>query len=616
MKTSVFKKATALLLAFMMMFSLVVTAVSAADAATLTVNVDKDAYKPGETVTVTVTASGLNAKTLGITFAYDNTALEIISGAWAVDALMKDYNVADNRGVMTFTDAQAIDGDLFTLVLLVKEGVEDGDYAVTANLLKDSDLAATGNVKVANVTVCDHANANVAFDDAQHWKECECGEKFDFADHAFDNDCDTTCDCGYTRTIEHVWGEFVYDEVSHWKECACGEKAEVAAHVFENDCDTTCDCGYTRDIEHKYETKFDANGHWTECACGDKTAVNPHVFGEWVIDTEATDTATGAKHRDCACGYTESKVTPKLMKFASATLTFESSITINFKVKPEYFDFNKYGYTDHYVVFTFEDDYGVPYDTVVTEYRVENPGTSSERYVYEFNGVKAFQMTTPVTATLYGTYEGEIYAGKPQPYSVQQYCSNQLSKSANAEFKGLLVHFLDYGTAAQEEWDIRLDNLANSVVTDAHRAFCNADVRTYSSITDTKYKDIDNEIVTWKSATLLFQDAIVIRLRLTATDMTGISCKVTSGDGREWIIENEDITWNASAARYEIHFDGLYAFDLSTAVYFTMMKDGVEVSDTLSYSVESYVAGKITGSQAALLKAMMMYGDSAAIYFK
>ncbi len=39
------------------------------------------------------------------------------------------------------------------------------------------------------------------FDDTHHWEECSCGETQNQAEHAYTGNADTTCDCGYTRTV-------------------------------------------------------------------------------------------------------------------------------------------------------------------------------------------------------------------------------------------------------------------------------------------------------------------------------------------------------------------------------------------------------------------------------
>ena len=52
---------------------------------------------------------------------------------------------------------------------------------------------------------------------------------------------------------------------------------------------------------HSYgsEWKNDADNHWHECSCGDKTDVAAHTASDWIIDTPATATTSGSKHKEC-----------------------------------------------------------------------------------------------------------------------------------------------------------------------------------------------------------------------------------------------------------------------------------------------------------------------------
>ena len=55
---------------------------------------------------------------------------------------------------------------------------------------------------------------------------------------------------------------------------------------------------------HSYGTewKYDDTNHWHECECGDKADIAAHSASEWIVDTAATETADGAKHKECtAC---------------------------------------------------------------------------------------------------------------------------------------------------------------------------------------------------------------------------------------------------------------------------------------------------------------------------
>ena len=228
-------------------------------------------------------------------------------------------------------------------------------------------------------------------DTDNHWKECSrCHEKKDEAAHDYgsDNICDT---CGYDKTVPHThnltlvpakaptctekgntayytcdgcdkWFEdatgaseitdktsvilaatghsasdWKSDNTDHWKECTvvgCGviiedSKAVHTAGEWIIDTPATATtsgskhkectvCGYTMATEtisatgggehtHSYgsEWKNDADNHWHECSCGDKKDTAAHTAGEWIIDTPATATTDGSKHKECTvCGYT------------------------------------------------------------------------------------------------------------------------------------------------------------------------------------------------------------------------------------------------------------------------------------------------------------------------
>ena len=228
-------------------------------------------------------------------------------------------------------------------------------------------------------------------DTDNHWKECSrCHEKKDEAAHNYgsDNICDT---CGYDKTVPHThnltlvpakaptctekgntayytcdgcdkWFEdatgaseitdktsvilaatghsasdWKSDNTDHWKECTvvgCGVIIEgsKAAHtagewIIDTPATATTSgskhkectvCGYTMATEtipatgggehtHSYgsEWKNDADNHWHECSCGDKKDTAAHTAGEWIIDTPATATTSGTKHKKCTvCGYT------------------------------------------------------------------------------------------------------------------------------------------------------------------------------------------------------------------------------------------------------------------------------------------------------------------------
>ena len=211
-------------------------------------------------------------------------------------------------------------------------------------------LAATG-----------HSASDWKSDNIDHWKECTvvgCGVIIEDSKAAhtagewiIDTPATAETDgskhkectvCGYTITTEaipatggehtHSYGsEWKNDADNHWHECSCGDKKDTSAHtagewIIDTPATAETDgskhkectvCGYTMTTEaipatggehtHSYgsEWKNDADNHWHECSCGDKKDTSAHTAGEWIIDTPATATTSGSKHKKCTvCGYT------------------------------------------------------------------------------------------------------------------------------------------------------------------------------------------------------------------------------------------------------------------------------------------------------------------------
>ena len=134
----------------------------------------------------------------------------------------------------------------------------------------------------------------------------------------------------------HSYGtEWKYDDANHWHECECGDKADIAAHsasewIVDTAATETADgakhkectvckkvletapipaTGSTHTHSYGTEWKYDGTNHWHECQCGDKADTAAHSF-QWVIDKAATKEATGIKHEECTvCGAKRSENT-------------------------------------------------------------------------------------------------------------------------------------------------------------------------------------------------------------------------------------------------------------------------------------------------------------------
>ena len=136
----------------------------------------------------------------------------------------------------------------------------------------------------------------------------------------------------YVGPHTHTYGGPWYaDAKSHWHQCtdsACpdpsGSTKDLASHTFVWKVDKAAtetqtglkhkECTVCKKVletatipatgsshTHSYGTdwKYDDTNHWHECECGDKADVAAHSASEWIVDTAATETAAGAKHKEC-----------------------------------------------------------------------------------------------------------------------------------------------------------------------------------------------------------------------------------------------------------------------------------------------------------------------------
>ena len=155
-------------------------------------------------------------------------------------------------------------------------------------------------------------------DTDNHWKECSrCHEKKDEAAHDYgsDNICDT---CGYDKTVPHTHNLTLVPA----KAPTCTEKGNTAYYTCDG-CDKWFeDAAGASEITDKTSVilaatghsvsdwKSDNTDHWKECTvvgCGViiENSKAAHTAGEWIIDTPATATTSGSKHKECTvCGYT------------------------------------------------------------------------------------------------------------------------------------------------------------------------------------------------------------------------------------------------------------------------------------------------------------------------
>ena len=279
-----------------------------------------------------------------ITKAAEGTTVTLTANAAPADKVFDKWEVVS--GSITLADATS-ETTTFTMpasAVSVKATYKDAPHTHTFDqeIIKDAALKTAAD--------CTH--------DAVYYKSCSCGA-------ISTDDADTFT--AINSALGHAWpeeGSWSKDTDKHWYECSrCHLKKDEAAHDYGDD--DICDiCTYDNSVPHTHnltlvdenpatcttpgnkayytcdgcdkwfedatgsveitdktsviltanghtpsDWKFDADNHWKECTvvgCGviieDSKAA--HTASDWIIDTEATATTDGTKHKECTeCGY-------------------------------------------------------------------------------------------------------------------------------------------------------------------------------------------------------------------------------------------------------------------------------------------------------------------------
>ncbi|MBQ3356385.1 MAG: InlB B-repeat-containing protein [Oscillospiraceae bacterium] len=320
--------------------------------------------------------------------------------------------------------------------------------------------------------------------------------------------------------------------------------------------------------------------HLLECTrCGD-------------VILETCDTA-GDNGACSVCGYLAAQT--QALKIDSAALV------LNGKIDVTYFVTVPTGYSNPYMVFTFNGA-----DTTVTDC------TADGGYLkFTFTGINPQCMGDNISATLYATKSGAEQSVTMSSYSVRQYCVNKLADNTiSAELRALLSDMLAYGAAAQTFMSYNM----NAIVTEGND-INNPTYRTFTNLSDyaASFDGTADEELFWISARLTLTDSAAMAFRFHADSVGGLTVNV-SINGKESIFTEFTSIGNGV---YEVSFNGISAEEFGDTVRATFERDSDQVGNELSYSVYAYVQSKQNDSSSALqalVKALYNYGASAAAY--
>ena len=283
------------------------------------------------------------------------------------------------------------------------------------------------------------------------------------------------------------------------------------------------------------------------------------------------------------------------LKIAGANVSLQESISLFFAVDPACAS----EYTDLYVEFKKG-------DVVTTSSETVNLGG---RTCFRFSNIAAKEVNDTITVTLYGTFNGKVYKAEEYSYSVATYCYNRLAKSSDAKFKRVCVDLLNYGAAAQIYFSYNTENLANAALTDEQKAFGSTE---YSALTDNRTNSGEYTDYGVKAFNLVYEEVIKVLVAVEAKDLNGVVAKVTL-DGKVYEIASSEFTplTIGGVQCYAFYFTNILPNQTRSVFSVTLEKDGVAVGNTMTYSIESYLARQIPRTTNAAYKDLM---ESTAKY--
>ena len=258
--------------------------------------------------------------------------------------------------------------------------------------------------------------------------------------------------------------------------------------------------------------------------------------------------------------------------------------------------------------------------TYRNEENIITPTDNGTEYVFKFENICPHEMNELVTAVLVAELEGVEFESNSIQYSVAKYAYSVLGATDDSELQTLLVDMLRYGSAAQIYMGYSVDNLVDSALTDEQASWGSVTLKELKSVYETIPAEGDIR-AQWKGASLLLDNNVEISTSFEIDNAEGVYVNIYNENG--YLLEEfsgEELTvtpLDSGNVRVSFVFNGLNASQMrETVKYIVYDNENRAISDTLMYSIESY-AFKLQNEDTALadlIKAMMMYGDSASAY--
>ncbi len=300
------------------------------------------------------------------------------------------------------------------------------------------------------------------------------------------------------------------------------------------------------------------------------------------------------------------------LTFAGASLALQSDLTMNIGIHK---DVIKSGnYTNLRVEVSM---YDVKFDQLNTSYYDATNYVVSGNYILcSLTGNSPRKMNDTITMKMYATYEGVEYCAE-MTTSVAAYCYKTFeTSSSNLKLMAVIADLLNFGAAHQTYTGYNTANLVNATMTEDQKAYASSyDLGLVNNL-NAQYSVLEGATASFAGAMVSLTEKVEVQFYVSVKDLSGVTLKIVC-DGTTFTLKEDQFV--AYGNFYIVTFTGLQAKQLRSLMYATLYRDGVAISNTLQYSVESYAFANINATDkklVELLKTMMYYGDSANNYFK
>jgi len=384
-------------------------------------------------------------------------------------------------------------------------------------------------------------------------------------------------------------------------------------------------CGKTyADFDGKYPVPKD---YLRISATGHSYAYTDHGENH-TVTCESCDYNVSEDHNyvdgTCVCGaieVTEPKYEPKDSLKFTMSISVGAEMTVTYNIMGA--DVNSY--KDFYLEVKKDIAGGDPITTVygITEDREQmtskvNPATGEAlMYQVTYKGINAKEMGDNFSTTLYAVGEdGTIYYGTTVVDSIKSYLVGKIDAEASiAELKTMAVDMLKYGAAAQVRLSYNTENLVTADLTEEQLAYATVEIP----------EAVNNAASTGTGAAVNTNITVTSRVQLnlscictTATDPNAVKCVITDSEGK---VLAEIAATNKGNIMFSAIYENVGAKEMRDVINATFYEGETAISQTVSWSVESYVAQvraktNVAEDELNMVNAMLTYGDSVAAYME